>query len=126
MDLSRHGLTQVGKVHANLSAAALVEEAVRRGEAVLASNGALNAHTGKRTGRSPRDRFIAADPGVREQIAWGKVNQPMEPAAFARLADKTRQYLRGKELFVFDGWACADPRHRLSVRVITEKAWHSL
>src|SRR5262249_29426419 len=35
-------------------------------------------------------------------------------------------YLQGRDLFVFDGWACADPRYRLNVRVIAEKAWHTL
>ena len=39
------------KVHHNLTAALLVEQAIRRGEAQLASNGALVAYTG-RTGRS--------------------------------------------------------------------------
>src|SRR5207248_5763253 len=78
------------------------------------------------TGRSPKDRFIVAEPGVKEQVDWGAVNLPMEPAVFARLAGKVRAYLQNRELFVFDGWACADPAHRLAVRVVTEKAWHSL
>ena len=38
------------KVYTNLSAPALIEHAVRRGEAHLASNGAVAAYTG-RTGR---------------------------------------------------------------------------
>src|SRR5262245_1958118 len=126
MDLRGHGLTNPGTVHAHLPAAALVEHALRRGEGQLADNGAFVAYTGARTGRSPHDRFLVADPAVRQHIAWGKVNQPMEPAVFARLLDKTRSYFQGRELFVFDGWACADERYRLPVRVITEKAWHCL
>jgi phosphoenolpyruvate carboxykinase (ATP) len=50
----------------------------------------------------------------------------MEPHVFARLRDLVRAYLQNRELFVFDGFVCADPRHRLAVRVVTEKAWHSL
>src|SRR5262249_20587876 len=34
-------------------------------------------------------------------------------------------HFNGRDLFVSDGWACADPRHRLHVRVIAEKAWHA-
>jgi phosphoenolpyruvate carboxykinase (ATP) len=54
------------------------------------------------------------------------VNQPLSPAQFQHLFDKARAYVQGRELFVFDGWAGADPRYRLAVRVITEKAWHCL
>src|SRR5262249_9708128 len=57
---------------------------------------------------------------------WGNVNRPLAPAAFDRLHDKVLAYLQGRDLFVFDGWACADPRHRLRVRVVAEKAWHAL
>ena len=42
----------------NLSAPRLIELALSRGEAVLASNGALAVGTGDRTGRSPRDKFL--------------------------------------------------------------------
>jgi phosphoenolpyruvate carboxykinase (ATP) len=50
----------------------------------------------------------------------------MEPAAFERLLDRVRAYLQGRDLFVTDNWACADPRYRLNIRVIAEKAWHAL
>ncbi len=35
-------------------------------------------------------------------------------------------HLEGRDLFVFDGYAGADPAHRLPVRVVTELAWHAL
>jgi phosphoenolpyruvate carboxykinase (ATP) len=125
-ELRAHGLINTGPIHANLCAAALIEMALARGEGVLTDRGALVASTGTRTGRSPQDRFIVAEPGSRDQIDWGKVNLPMEPATFQRLLDKVRAYLQGRELFVVDAAACADPRHRLPVRVIAEKAWHAL
>jgi phosphoenolpyruvate carboxykinase (ATP) len=125
-DMSEADMPQAGAVHKHWPAAALVEEALRRGEGVLADNRAFVAYTGARTGRSPRDRFLVADPTVKNDIAWGNVNQPMEPATYARLLAKSHAYCRGRELFVFEGWACADPRYRLPVRVIAEKAWHAL
>ncbi len=124
-DPSRLGLRHTGRVHANLSPAALVEYAVRRREGVLTDLGALSAFTGSRTGRSPKDKYTVKEATVADQIDW-TANQPMEPAAFARIRDLVQAYLQNRELFVFDGFACADPRHRLPLRVVTEKAWHSL
>jgi phosphoenolpyruvate carboxykinase (ATP) len=124
-DPARLGLANPGRVLARLSAAELVEHAVARREGALTDLGALSALTGSRTGRSPKDKFTARDPGVADQLDWS-ANQPMDPAAFARLRDLVRAYLQNRDLFVFDGFACADPRHRLPIRVVTEKAWHSL
>src|SRR5262249_14454172 len=126
IDLRAHGLINPGTIHATLSPAELVEQAVRRGEGLLADNGAFVAYTGEHTGRSPRDRFVVAEPPSQDALWWGPVNRPLEPAAFRRLLDKAHAYLQGRELFAFDGWACADPRYRLPVRVFTEKAWHAL
>ncbi len=126
VDLRPLGVTHPGRVFANLSPAALVEEAVRRGEGTLTGVGAFSAVTGEPTGRSPKDKFFAREPGAGVEIAWGGVNQPIDPAAFARLRDLAAAYLQNRDLFVFDGYACADPRFRLPLRVVTEKAWHSL
>ena len=119
------GLGNVGRVWANLPPAVLTEHATRRGEALLTDLGAVVAYTGKRTGRSPKDKFTVEEPGVADRIDWAG-NQPMAPETFARLRDLVRAYLQNRELYVFDGFAGADPRHRLPLRVVTEKAWHSL
>jgi phosphoenolpyruvate carboxykinase (ATP) len=124
-DAAGLGLGHVGRVWANLSSAALTEHAVRRKEAVLTDLGAVVAYTGKRTGRSPKDKFTVREPLVNDQFDWS-ANQPLDPAAFARLRDLVRAYLQNRELYVFDGFAGADSRHRLNLRVVTEKAWHSL
>ena len=114
-------------VHRNLSVPHLFEIALKRGEGVLAANGALNVDTGARTGRSPSDKFLEDTPDIHANIGWGKVNQPITPDNFAKLEQMARKYLAGKrELFRFDGYAGADPAYRLKVSVITEEAWHSL
>src|SRR5207249_5415111 len=77
-------------------------------------------------GRSPKDRFVVAGPASKDRVWWGPENQPMEPAAADHLLDRLRAYFQGRDLFVFDGCACADPAHRLNVRVIADKAWHAL
>lgn len=126
VDLSTAGLTNLGPVYANLSAATLVEHAVRRNEGVLSSLGAFAAFTGARTGRSPKDKFLVREASVDAHVNWGPVNQPMSPEAFDKLHDLIRVYLQNRELYVFDGHACAHPEHRLNLRVVSEKAWHSL
>ena len=126
VDLGVHGLRHTGKVHAQLSAAALVELSLRRGEGVLTETGALAAYTGAITGRSPKDRYLVPETARPDAIWWGPVNRPMDPAVFDRLFDRVRAYLQGRELFVCDASACADPRHALPVRVIADEAWHAL
>lgn len=114
-------------VHANLSQASLIETAIRRGEGILAANGALVCDTGIRTGRSPGDKFLEDTPGIHGSIDWCKVNQPISAEHFAKLEKLAQQHLSSqKELFRFDGYAGADPDYRLKVSVVTEEAWHCL
>jgi phosphoenolpyruvate carboxykinase (ATP) len=124
--LERHGITNVPRVYWNLSVPALCEEAVRRREGSLSVDGPLVCRTGQHTGRSPNDKFIVREPSSAERVWWSKVNRPIEPHAFESLHQRMINYVEGKELFVQDCFAGADPRYRLPVRVITEQAWHSL
>lgn len=114
-------------VHIQLSVPQLVEKATSRGEAVLSSTGALAAETGKYTGRSPKDKFIVEEPSSFEKIDWGSVNQPIASDKFDSLYNKVLDHLKTKdELFVFKGFAGADPDSRLAIQVVNEFAWHNL
>jgi len=124
--LEHHGITSPGTVHWNVPVAQLVEESVRRNEGLLTSSGALNAMTGKRTGRSPRDKFVVDEPSTHDKIWWGKVNQPITEKDYLGLRQEVLAYLRGRELFVMDGFAGADSRYSMPIRIVTEFAWHSL
>ncbi len=114
------------KVHRNLFPAALTEAALRRGEAELAAGGSLVAGTGKRTGRSPKDKFTVKDSATESRVAWGSQNQPFPPDKFEALYERVLDYLKGKELFVQDLFSGADPKYRLPIQVINEYAWHNL
>src|ERR1017187_3887850 len=114
------------KVHRNLFPAPLVEAALRRGEAELAAGGSLVAGTGKRTGRSPKDKFTIKDAFTENKVAWGSANQPFPPDKFDALYERVLDYLKGKELFVQDLFCGADPQYTLPIQVINEYAWHSL
>ena len=110
----------------NLSPAALYEEAIRRNEAAVVSTGALTAETGKHTGRSPRDKFFVKEPTSQDAIWWHPGNQPIASAKFDQLLARMEEYISSHDVYTQDVFACADPRFRLRVRVITELAWHSL
>jgi phosphoenolpyruvate carboxykinase (ATP) len=113
------------EVFRNLPVAELVEHAIRNGEAVLASNGAVVSRTGKYTGRTPKDKYIVREPESEENI-WWENNQPMEPHIFAKLREKVREHMATRKLYVVDAFGGTDPTYRIKVRVITEKAWHAL
>src|ERR687883_1335914 len=125
--LERLGLVRYGAVHENLPPARLIEAAVRRREGMLAENGSLVAKTGKRTGRSPKDRFIVEDDVTRDKVDWDAVNKPFSTEAFEAILDKATTYLGNlEEFYVIDAYAGADPRYRLNVQIATEYAWHAL
>jgi phosphoenolpyruvate carboxykinase (ATP) len=124
--LAKVGIRPTEVVRHDLSAPELVEHAIERGEGLLVQSGALRATTADRTGRSPDAKFLADEPAVRDEIWWGKVNRPVDPEVFGRMHGKVADYLSRRELYVFDGWAGADPRYRIEVRVVNELAWHNL
>lgn len=110
----------------NLPVSRLVEIALARQEGVLSDVGALCCTTGNYTGRSPKDRFVVDEASVRSQIAWGSVNKPISPEIFEHLYQRTLAYLETKEYFVFEGFAGADSKYSLPIRVINEYAWHNI
>jgi phosphoenolpyruvate carboxykinase (ATP) len=123
--LDREGIRST-RIHWNLPAPTLYEEAVRRREGIIAADGPLVCRTGPHTGRSPNDKFIVRDASSANEIAWGKVNRPMTEEHFELLHSDLLESLTGKELYVLDCFAGADRSYRLPVRVITEYAWHNL
>ena len=114
------------RAHGNLSVAVLVEQALAQGNGRLAANGALDAETVPRTGRSVKDKFIVRDAETADRVAWGGFNQPIDAGVAGRLQDRVRAYLRERETYVVDAWAGADPAHHLGVRVVAEYAWQAL
>ncbi|MEK5390391.1 phosphoenolpyruvate carboxykinase (ATP) [Margalitia sp. FSL K6-0131] len=114
-------------VYTQLSVPRLVEKILARKEGILTSTGAVQAETGKYTGRSPKDKFIVEEPSVKDKIDWGSVNQPISVEVFDKLYHKVIQYLENQnELFVFKGFAGADKKSRLPIQVVNEYAWHNL
>ena len=124
--LHKLGLKNVGKVYRNLPIPTLNEMAVARGEGFLAPNGALVVHTGKFSGRSPKDKFTVDQDPSNKKIWWGPINQKISTENWDSIFQKIAGYAKKRDLFIFDGFVGNDPRYKLPVRVISELAWHSM
>jgi phosphoenolpyruvate carboxykinase (ATP) len=124
--LEQHGIKNFKEVHWNLSTPVLYENIIRRSEGVLSHLGPICVQTGEHTGRAPNDKFIVQESSSQENIWWGKINRPFTVEQFDALHSRILAYLQGREIFVQDCCAGADPSHQLHIRVITETAWHSL
>ncbi|WP_366186393.1 phosphoenolpyruvate carboxykinase (ATP) [Flavobacterium ovatum] len=125
-----HYLDNIGikhtQIHYQLSPEELQKRTIAVGQGTETNTGALAIQTGKFSGRSPLDRFIVKDAITENDVWWGDVNIPFEPAHFDALYNKLTAYLSNKELYVRDAYVCADPNYRLNVRVVTETAWANL
>lgn len=125
MRLEHQGISGLGRVYYNQLEPALVNAAVQRGEGRLGLGGAFLCETGRFTGRSPKDKFVVRSPSV-EGTIWWENNAPMTPAAFDQLYTDMLAHMQGRDYFVQDLYAGADPIHRVDLRMVTELAWHGL
>ncbi|MBE9490203.1 MAG: phosphoenolpyruvate carboxykinase (ATP) [Bacteroidetes bacterium] len=124
-DLREYGLKEA-KVLWNLSSEELQKITIEKGIGKETSNGTLAINTGKFTGRSPQDRYLVMDDYTKDRVWWGKVNKPITPEKFDILQDEIVTYLSGKEIYVRDGYVCADPKYRTNIRTVTELPWSNL
>jgi len=123
--LEHHGLANLRMAYWNLPTEALYEEITFRGEARITRLGPIVANTGKHTARSANDKFIVKEPTTEDKIWWGQYNRPFSPDKFNDLYNRLQGFLQGRDVFVQDCYAGADPNYRLPIRIITELAWHA-
>ncbi|KAG6821040.1 Protein kinase C-like 1 [Arthromyces matolae] len=111
----------------NAPVAQLYEDAIRNEGAIISSSGALINFSGKKTGRSPKDKRIVYEETSKDNIWWGSVNIKMDEHTFEINRERAIDYLNTREnVYVFDGYAGWDPRYRIKVRVICARAYHAL
>jgi phosphoenolpyruvate carboxykinase (ATP) len=83
--------------------------------------------TGEFTGRSPNDKFTVKDELTENTVHWNNFNISIEEKYFHVIQKKIMEYLGNRpELWIRDCYACADPRYRLTIRVVSEKPWTNL
>lgn len=124
--VENHGIRNAGTVYWNLTTPMLYERIVRRHEGVIGHLGPVIVRTGDHTGRAPLDKFIVEEPSSKDDIWWGASNQSMSEECFARFHRRMMAYVQNRDIFIFDGYAGADPAFRMPVRIITDYAWQSL
>ena len=124
--LDNHGLSNLNKVYWNLPVEALYEEAVFRNEGKITRMGPFVVNTGKHTARAANDKFVVRESTTEDNVWWGQYNRPYSAEKFDELFNRIQGFLQGRDVFVQNCYAGADPNYRLPVRIVTELAWHSL
>ena len=126
MDLSQYGI-YVRRVLRNPVPARLYEDAISREHAAITSTGALMNSSGEKTGRSPKDKRVVDNPESTKDVWWGNVNKPLKDEVFLYNRQRAIDYLNTRDLlYVIDGFAGWEPKYRIKVRIICERAYHAL
>ncbi len=120
------GLEGLGHQFYQLSTPRLIEIALEHQEGTLSESGAFVVETGKYTGRSPNDRFFVDTPSIHDKMDWSNSNKAMSSEAFDKIFDKMKAFLKGRDVYVFDGYAGADENYALPVRFINTLASQNL
>lgn len=126
INLDYLNIREIHQLYRNVSPAQLTEHIIKRGEGKLSDKGSVVINTGKYTGRSAKDRFIVKDDITKGKVHWGETNIPIEEAAFDKLYREVVEYLKRKDLFVFDGFVGAKKDYSLPIRVVCEYAYQAM
>ncbi|MFU8865946.1 MAG: phosphoenolpyruvate carboxykinase [Rhodobacterales bacterium] len=123
--LEDQGINGLGQVFYNLMEPALIEAALKNGEGNLGQGGTFLVTTGKFTGRSPKDKHVVRTASVEDSI-WWENNAAMSVEGFEALHADMLAHMKGRDYYVQDLVAGADPELAVNVRMVTELAWHGL
>ena len=122
ISLEKYGIKNT-QIHYQLEPKKLQAITLEKGMGKETPNGTLAINTGRFTGRSPEDRFLVKDDYTKDRIWWGESNKAISPENFDFLQQEVQDYLSNKEVFVRDGYVCADPKYKMNVRTVTEYPW---
>jgi phosphoenolpyruvate carboxykinase (ATP) len=123
--IDHHGLSNLRMAYWNLPTEALYEEISFRREARITQLGPIVAFTGKHTARAASDKFVVKESTTQDRVWWGEYNRPFSTEKFNELFSRLQGFLQGRDLFVQDCYAGADPSYRMPIRIVSELAWHS-
>lgn len=127
INLKNYGI-EVENILRNAETSVLYESALKleKGSA-LSNKGALMVYSGKRTGRSPKDRRIVKHKNSEKNIDWGPVNFEMDEHTFMVNRERAIDYFNTRDIiYVVDAFAGWDPKYRQKIRIICTRAYHAL
>ena len=116
------------KIYRNLSIEKLIENEIENNEVKIGMNGAVIVDTGKYTGRSPEDKYFVNESSSTKDLWWGPVNRKIDERIFDELYNEVISSYNDdidSKTYVFDGYAGADIKHRMNVRIVAKKAWQA-
>ena len=128
LGLDKIGLTDVDKIFRNLPVESLIKDILLHKEGKMEMNGAIMVDTGRYTGRSPKDKYFVDEKSSNGNLWWGPVNVKVDENIFDELYDQVVNYYNHADdsnKYIFDGFAGADPKYRLNVRIVAKKAWQA-
>ena len=82
-------------------------------------------HTGKFTGRSPKDRYLVETNQSKDIIDWGERNQPISEIIFDKIFQKVREYLIQEVSYTYKGNVISDSKNAYGVELLTEERWYT-
>ncbi|PHN07549.1 phosphoenolpyruvate carboxykinase (ATP) [Flavilitoribacter nigricans] len=126
-NLEQYGI-DVATIYRNTSVPKLYEIGLQKEKGTAISDaGALLVYSGKKTGRSPKDKRVVRHPDSENNIDWGPINIELDERIFMINRERAIDYLNVCEhLFVVDAFAGWDKGYRIKVRVICTRAYHAL
>ncbi|MGI9517338.1 MAG: phosphoenolpyruvate carboxykinase (ATP) [Pirellulaceae bacterium] len=111
----------------NAAPAPLYHDSISTDHAVITSTGGIATSSGKKTGRSPKDKRVIDQPAIHDDVWWGDINMPLSEESFAQLRSAALEFLDNQpHLYVVDGFAGWDTDNRLKVRIICSRPYHAL
>ena len=85
----------------------------------------LIVHTGKFTGRSPKDRYFVKTIKNQNTIEWGERNQSVSQETFDKVFQKIQEYLIQKINYFYNGNVISDSQSSYGIDLLTEERWYT-
>ncbi len=128
-DKLAEALASHSNVLSNIPRRDIIKLAVDKGESIISESGALATWTPlESTGRSPKDTVLVKRAESEMNVDWSSPNNiPIDEETFDMIFEEALEYLEDKEqVHVTDRVIGADSKYALPVKVITNRALHSL
>ncbi|NOY70389.1 MAG: phosphoenolpyruvate carboxykinase (ATP) [Deltaproteobacteria bacterium] len=125
-DIETLGLKHLRRIRRNLTTPMLYEEIVKNREGQVAHLGAIAVRTGHDAEMPAEDRFIVKDAVSAEKVFWSDEKNELSENYFNTIFSRLLAYMHNKDAYVQDCLVGSTPEFQISIRVVTETAWHSL